>query len=125
MPGGDRTGPLGNGPLTGRGAGFCRGFGIPGFFSRWTGGRRGGGRGFGFGGGGYGRGWRNRFFATGVPGWASGRENAEPFYPATGRATSSGTWEKSYLEEQAQLLRSELADIDERLAELKVERKTK
>jgi hypothetical protein len=27
MPGGDRTGPLGQGPVTGRGAGFCRGFG--------------------------------------------------------------------------------------------------
>lgn len=27
MPGGDRTGPFGQGPMTGRGAGFCRGFG--------------------------------------------------------------------------------------------------
>ena len=27
MPGGDRTGPLGQGPMTGRGAGYCGGFG--------------------------------------------------------------------------------------------------
>ena len=26
MPGGDRTGPLGMGPMTGRGLGYCTGF---------------------------------------------------------------------------------------------------
>ncbi len=26
MPGGDRTGPVGAGPMTGRGAGYCNGF---------------------------------------------------------------------------------------------------
>lgn len=59
MPRGDRTGPNGMGPMTGRGAGYCAGFSVPGFmnpfgmqgqgFSR--GGRRGGrgyGRGFGY-----------------------------------------------------------------------------
>lgn len=30
MPRGDRTGPLGLGPMTGRGAGFCKGFRAPG-----------------------------------------------------------------------------------------------
>lgn|GEM_PF-1388060 len=33
MPRGDRTGPLGMGPLTGRGAGFCAGFNIPGYLN--------------------------------------------------------------------------------------------
>ncbi|MBN2169468.1 MAG: DUF5320 domain-containing protein [Actinobacteria bacterium] len=33
MPGGDRTGPSGKGPLTGRGAGYCTGSESPGFMS--------------------------------------------------------------------------------------------
>ncbi len=41
MPFGDGTGPLGLGPMTGRGAGFCAGFGRPGFTNpipgRWFG----------------------------------------------------------------------------------------
>lgn len=73
MPGGDRTGPMGAGPMTGRGAGYCAGNDAPGYatpgFGRGFWGRgfgRGGGRGFGRGGG---RGWRNGFWATGLPGW--------------------------------------------------------
>lgn len=31
MPGGNRKGPVGNGPRTGRAAGFCSGFNSPGF----------------------------------------------------------------------------------------------
>ena len=31
MPFGDGTGPMGMGPLTGRGVGYCPGFGRPGF----------------------------------------------------------------------------------------------
>ena len=34
MPGGDRTGPLGLGPRTGRGLGYCSGYNRPGFMSR-------------------------------------------------------------------------------------------
>ncbi len=33
MPGGDGTGPRGLGPMTGRGAGFCAGFNVPGFMN--------------------------------------------------------------------------------------------
>ena len=33
MPGGDGTGPWGLGPMTGRGAGFCAGFNVPGFMN--------------------------------------------------------------------------------------------
>jgi hypothetical protein len=59
MPRGDRTGPLGAGPRSGRGLGYCGGADTPGFDSRldW---RRGRGGGFG---------WRHRFFATGRAGW--------------------------------------------------------
>ena len=51
---GNRMGPLGAGPGTGRGAGYCNGFKMPGTFNR--GGRGGGfgrfgGRGFGYGAG--------------------------------------------------------------------------
>ena len=31
MPGGDRTGPMGRGPMTGRAAGNCAGYPTPGF----------------------------------------------------------------------------------------------
>lgn len=34
MPRGDRTGPIGLGPLTGRGAGFCSDFRFPGYLRR-------------------------------------------------------------------------------------------
>jgi hypothetical protein len=33
MPGGDRTGPLGMGPMTGRAAGFCAGYPVPGYMN--------------------------------------------------------------------------------------------
>jgi len=70
MPGGDGTGPMGAGPMTGRGAGYCAGYATPGFASGAPGrGFGGGGRGFGGGGRGRGRGRRNWFYATGVPGW--------------------------------------------------------
>lgn len=67
MPGGDGTGPWGAGPMTGRAAGYCAGYPVPGFMNpaggrgmgRWP--RGGGGR----------RGRRNRYYATGVPGWAA------------------------------------------------------
>jgi hypothetical protein len=54
MPFGDRTGPRGMGPMTGRGVGFCAGFGQPGFTSPmplrgWFGFGRGFGRGRGRG----------------------------------------------------------------------------
>ena len=41
MPGGDRTGPMGMGPMTGRGLGYCTGFTGLGRFARSH------GRGFG------------------------------------------------------------------------------
>jgi hypothetical protein len=51
MPFGDGTGPRGMGPMTGRGAGYCAGFGRPGFANPIP--RRGW---FGFGWRGWGRG---------------------------------------------------------------------
>ena len=64
MPGGDGTGPGGMGPMTGRAAGYCAGYPVPGFMNSIP------GRGFwgaGRGRGGWGR--RNQFYATGLTGW--------------------------------------------------------
>ena len=66
MPWGDRTGPLGMGPRTGRGLGFCSGFSSPGFI-------KGPGWGFGRGWGrGFGRSW-GRGFGRGRRGFGFGR----------------------------------------------------
>jgi hypothetical protein len=67
MPRGDRTGPMGFGPMSGRGMGYCAGSTGPGFmspgpgfgFGRVFGFGRGRGRGMGFG---RGRGWRQAGF---------------------------------------------------------------
>lgn len=61
MPFGDRTGPLGMGPRTGRGMGYCGGRQMLGSVNTVPG--------RGFGGRGRGRGWRHRFYATGLTGW--------------------------------------------------------
>ena len=50
MPRGDRTGPYGAGPMTGRAAGYCAGYSVPGYWNP----RFGYGRGYGRG---WGRGW--------------------------------------------------------------------
>ena len=61
MPFGDGSGPRGMGPRSGRGLGFCAGFGAPGYanpgpgYGRGFGGGRGFGRGRGFG---FKAGWR-------------------------------------------------------------------
>ncbi len=39
MPWGDRTGPMGYGPMTGRGAGLCTGYPTPGYMNPGFGGR--------------------------------------------------------------------------------------
>ena len=88
MPRGDRTGPWGAGPMTGRGAGYCAGYGAPGYMNPVGG--RGYGLGFGrgwggrFGGGGWG--YRHQFYATGLPGWARAG-----YAPASGPAPAAPT----------------------------------
>lgn len=117
MPRGDLTGPVGMGAMTGRGAGYCRGYGMPGYAGGWGGGpgRMGMGRGgFGAGvGGGFGR--RHRFYATGMPSWR--RYGA--FDPVLGTAPyqkPDPEVEKQLLERQAEALQAELEMIRKRLA---------
>ncbi len=119
MPGGDRTGPLGMGPRTGRAAGYCAGFGAPGYanpiggrgFSR-------GGRGF-FGGGG--RGWRNWFYATGLPFWA----RSSGGYPLYGAAALNPENELAYLKNESEMLKNSLEEINKRIVELETKEKKK
>ena len=110
MPGGDRTGPLGAGPRTGRGAGFCRGSARPGWAgpSSWQGALGGRGRG-GVGPGAGGHGWRHRFFATGIPGWAWAERLDDR--PAAGA-------EREWLARRAEQLEGELQTVRARLADL-------
>ena len=115
MPGGDGTGPMGYGPLTGRGAGYCRGYGMPGFANPGPGmgrrfmGRRGLGMGFGRGlGHGWGRGWCRWALPYGTDGfygdYCLGRED-----------------EKAVLTNEVQLLKNRLAQLDKRLREIGAE----
>lgn len=109
MPGGDGTGPMGQGPMTGRAAGFCAGYTVPGYMNA------GFGRGFGFGRGrggfGGGRGWRHRFWATGVPGWAFW--GAGPGYAAEPATVPAD--ERSFLEEQLRVMEQRLEALKKRL----------
>ena len=106
MPGGDRTGPMGMGPRTGRGAGFCGGAGVPGFISRMGGAFLGRGRGRG------GRGWRNMFYATGLPGWMRSGPAGVP--PAEVPASEA---ERQSLQDQVETLQLQLDEVKRQLAQ--------
>jgi len=123
MPRGDGTGPAGMGPMTGRGAGYCGGFGVPGYANPVPG-RLGLGFGWGRGFGGGGRGWRNMYYATGLPGWA--RFGAAPAWGAVPPAWAAGVaptagQEADLLRQQADLLKQQLDAISQRLDELEKE----
>jgi len=109
MPRGNGNGPQGMGPMTGRAAGLCAGFSVPGYLNPAGSGFGGGfGRGRGGGRGGFGRGFRNMFFATGLPGWAR-----------SGVAGTAGAAdEKQVLTGQADALRAQLDGIQKRLEQL-------
>ena len=111
MPGGDKSGPMGQGPMTGRGAGFCAGSDAPGYADPGMGPGlgRGRGRGLGRGAWGRGRGFRNWFRATGLPFWARTQPSAGPT-PAQ---------ETEQLRTQAGWLEGQLDAIAQRLNELK------
>ena len=115
MPRGDRTGPLGMGPMTGRAAGYCAGYPVPGYQNPILG--RGYARGGGFGGGG--RGWRNMYYATGLPGWA--RAGQVPAYgvPAPAYAPQmTADQELAALKAEAEQFSGALDNINKRIAEL-------
>ncbi len=118
MPRGDRTGPAGFGPMTGRRAGFCAGHAVPGYMNPWP--RGGFGWGRGSWGGGFGRGWRNRVYAWGAPGpWAYPAAPAAP-YPYYGTRPDPRD-EQEFLKQEAEELKRSLNEIEKRLSEIEQE----
>jgi hypothetical protein len=133
MPRGDGTGPMGLGPMTGRAAGYCAGYPVPGYMNPAPAGRSwvnpipgrgyfGWGRGF-FGRGG-GRGFRHWYYATGFPGWA----RASMGYPAFGGWVNPALYpygaeitpkqEADILRNEADFLKKQLEDIQSRIETL-------
>ena len=98
MPRGDRTGPAGEGPLTGRRMGYCAGYDHPGFINL----ERGYGRGF-RGGSGYGRGFGPGF-----------RHGYGDYY----HGNSPGVSEKTVIENEIRILKDQLSTLEERLSKL-------
>ena len=102
MPRGDGTGPVGMGPMTGRAAGLCAGY------------RMGSGPSAGLR-----AGWRNRFYATGMPGWMRGGwGGAMP-------SESAPEQELETLKGQAEYFEGALAELKKRIEELEVDRTKK
>src|SRR4030043_680278 len=108
MPSGDRIGPMGQGPRTGRALGFCSGYDTPGYAKGFGGGM---GRGFGFGRGmGRGRGFgRGRFF-----GWPF----TGSFHEFPWMQPASKDDEIKMLKSQAESLKHSQNEIERRLKEL-------
>jgi len=132
MPWGDRTGPWGYGPRTGRGMGFCSGYSAPGYMNpcnpgggRWGGMGRGWGRGRGFGRGrgmGLGRGWAQmnpHVYPVGPVRPISAME------PGVYGAYGSKEGEMAYLEDMKKSIEEELEGIKQRLKELSEANKEK
>jgi len=106
MPRGDRTGPAGMGPMTGRAAGYCAGYDRPGFANPPAGFGR--GRGFGRGSG-MGRGWR--FGYSRVP--------TQPYRLTREQQTGILEAEKADLEAELKDIQEELKQITTELQKLK------
>ncbi|MGQ9491844.1 MAG: DUF5320 domain-containing protein [Anaerolineae bacterium] len=106
MPRGDRTGPWGAGPMTGRRMGYCAGYAVPGYANP------GPGLGLGLGYRGGGRGWRHMYYATGLPGWA--RLGFVPPVPPAEPTES----ELAALKAQSRWLSSQLEAINKRIEAL-------
>jgi len=108
MPFGNGTGPLGQGPMTGRGLGYCAGYSRQGY-NNPTG--RFFGRGMAWHRGWWGRGWTGRW-----PGWSYNRSYPYslpyPFQAPTAKE------EKEILAEDLKVLKAEMGAIEKRLKEL-------
>ncbi|QSZ26989.1 DUF5320 domain-containing protein [Aceticella autotrophica] len=92
MPRGNGTGPMGMGPRTGRGMGYCSGYNVPGYANR---------AGFGMR-----RGYRNMYYATGIPGWGRAA------YAANDEDALNA--EAQYLKEQLDLINKRLDEIEKK-----------
>ena len=129
MPGGDGTGPAGMGPMTGRAAGYCAGYLVPGYmnpvpvygFGRgWS---RGFGRGLGFWGS---RGWGGYW---GAPyrayGYGAPYQVASVSYSAPYGIRQGLEQELAALKGQAEYLEDALEGINKRIQEIEAEKEGK
>ena len=105
MPGLNKTGPQGQGPMTGRQMGNCTGARPVAFYGRGMGRVT---HGFGRG-----RGFRNRSFAMGIGRGFRFNQNYN-----TQNVEYSPEDEKQFLQEQKEFLRNQLNEIDKQLQEL-------
>lgn len=109
MPGFNGMGPSGQGPMTGHGRGYCimpledykkqlAKRSISGFC-------------------GFGRGWRNMYFATGLPGWARGKRNSCAF--GMGTQINPDVYAKNdfdLLKQEFELLKTRLDSLQEQIS---------
>ncbi len=96
MPRGDRTGPSGEGPKTGRGMGYCTGNDQPGYMTSQSN---------------WGRGYRRRFH--GGPGYGGGvRYGYGNYYH--GNVTDVS--EKTLIENEIRILKDKLSALEDRLS---------
>ncbi len=130
MPAGDGTGPMGMGPMTGRAAGYCAGNGMPGYMNPAPG--RGFGMGYGRGGGFWGRdggrGFRNRYYATGLTGWQRGAYGVPAWgaFPAVPYGTApTRDQQLDAMKGQASYFEDALKDLRKRMEELEAEKADK
>jgi len=98
MPRGDKTGPAGTGPMTGRQLGYCSGNDTPGFTNH----------GFGFGGGfrrnmGFGRSFRRGY----------GTRNQRYYQEDIPNVSK-----KTLLENEIKILKEQLSNIEDQLSQL-------
>jgi len=117
MPRGDRTGPEGIGSMTGRSAGYCAGYQVPGYANPvlgrgWFGFGRYRGRGRGYGWFGWRRGFRGWYGgAARLPYW--GRAYFDYHVPYENELSPKD--EVVMLKEEAELLRKQQEDIKKRI----------
>ena len=104
MPQGDRRGPNGNGPKTGRGLGFCNGTETAGYLTMER-----GGRGVGYG--------RGRGFGNQHRNGGRGLGNSQMRRYA--QSDFVGVSEKTLIENEINILKDQLTALEERLKNIK------
>ncbi|MEM3405414.1 MAG: DUF5320 domain-containing protein [Candidatus Pacearchaeota archaeon] len=101
MPGGDGTGPLGEGKMTGRGLGYCAGFNMPGYINNFPCLR------FGLG---FRRGFGRRSFRA---------RRMQQIIPITNYPIKmTKEQEKQFLERELEILKEDMKEIEKRLKEI-------
>ena len=118
MPRGDRTGPDGMGPMTGRGLGYCADYSSPGFTRGVPRGGAGYGRGYGRG---YGLG-RGRGFGYDRGFYQNPYISNVPYYPYPNPTPYTPENEKQILDNELKIMKDEMKSIEKRLEELKSEK---